>query len=97
MTYSLISGFSRLDVQEGRLGTGRLPSRDLLLTFAPPAPPKARFYVLLNIEFVAAKPLLVTGYLLGASKEMLTKHSRYIRIAPIKIIREGAQPKAVKV
>jgi hypothetical protein len=41
--------------------------------------------------------LLVTGYLLGASKEMLTEHSRFIRIAPIKIIRDGAQPKAVKV
>ena len=55
------------------------------------------FYVVLNIEFVEAKPLLVTGYPLSASKKMLTKHSRYIRIAPIKIIRDGAQPKAVKV
>jgi hypothetical protein len=55
------------------------------------------FYETLNIELIEAKPLLVTGYPLGASKEMLTKHSRYIRIAPIKIIRDGAQPKEVRV
>jgi hypothetical protein len=77
-------------------GLGRAPNRaspHLRLRGLP----ETSFYVALNNEFVGAKPLLVTGYLLGASKEMLTEHSRFIRIAPIKIIRDGAQPKAVKV
>jgi hypothetical protein len=46
---------------------------------------------------MGAKPLLVTGYPLAASKEMLTKHSQFIRIAPIKIIRAAVGMKAVKV
>jgi hypothetical protein len=76
----------------------KLPhSKGLLLVFALEKGGQVAFYVALNIEFGEAKSLLVTGYRLGASKEMLTKHSRYIRIAPIKIIRDGAQLKAVKV
>jgi hypothetical protein len=51
----------------------------------------------LNIELIGASPLLVTGYPLCASKEMLTKHSQFNRIAPIKIIRAAPSQEAVKV
>jgi hypothetical protein len=53
--------------------------------------------VVLDIEFVEAKPLLVTGYPLAASKEMITKHSQFNRIAPIKIIRGVSSQEVVKV
>ena len=51
----------------------------------------------LSIDLIGAKPLLVTGYPLPASKEMLTKHSQFNRIAPIKIIRKVPSQEAVKV
>jgi hypothetical protein len=76
-----------LDVQGGELDTTGWRWGGLLLTFALEGDREGGFYVLLNIEFVAAKPLLVAGYRLGASKEMLTKHSRFIRIAQIRIMR----------
>jgi hypothetical protein len=59
--------------------------------------PDCGSYLVLDIEFVEAKPLLITGYLLAASKEMLTKHSQFNRIAPIKIIRRVPSQQAVKV
>jgi hypothetical protein len=40
---------------------------------------------------------LLTGYLHFASKKRLTKHSRFIRIEPIKIIREEPDQNPVKV
>jgi hypothetical protein len=85
------SGASRLRINE----TGALDRTSPSIRLRPSS--RRSFYVVLDIEFVEAKPLLVAGYPLGASKEMLTKHSRYIRIAPIKIIRDRAQLKAVKV
>src|SRR5882762_9702519 len=41
---------------------------------------------------IGTTPLLITGYPLGASKQMLTKHSQFKRIAPIKIIRRVPSP-----
>src|SRR6266404_1096416 len=46
---------------------------------------------------IGTNPLLITGYPLGASKQMLTKRSQFKRIAPIKIIRRVPSPEAVKV
>jgi hypothetical protein len=38
---------------------------------------------------LTAKHFDITGYRLAASKQTLTKRSRFIRIATIKIIRDG--------
>jgi len=61
-------------------------------TFSWYSPRSERFYVLLLAGFRQTTPFLVAGYPDSASNEELTKHSRLIRIAPIKIIRRVPGP-----
>src|SRR6266436_5372066 len=61
------------------------------------SPREAALHPILPARLIGANPLVVAIYALGASKQMLTKHSRFIRIAPIKIIRRVPAQNAVKV
>src|ERR1700730_14874625 len=65
--------------------------------FSSPSPWRHRLCRLSQSRPPESTPFFITAYLYAASKRKLTKHSRFIRMGPIKIIREARYQNRAKV